>query len=67
MLVIGAIVAGVATGMGIVVYHLRKAPVGFEDATGFHVVPQVKGSAILRYPGSVKPAAAGLKQAKAHL
>jgi hypothetical protein len=66
MVLIVAIVAIGAAALALVVNNLRKAPVGYEDESGFHIVRQVKGSAVLRYPKPEDVAAGALKGARAH-
>jgi hypothetical protein len=51
-----AILAGIAAALMLVLQQLRKAPIGYEDAHGFHLVRQVKGSGILRRGASNAPA-----------
>jgi hypothetical protein len=67
MVLIVAMITATAGGLALVVNHLRKAPVGYEDAHGFHIVQQVKGSGILRYPKQKLVPAGSLKSARAHL
>jgi len=61
------IAAAAGSGLAVVLHHLGKAPVGYEDTHGFHVVQQVKGSGVMRYrtPGDM-PAGA-IKPARAHV
>jgi hypothetical protein len=66
MVVIVAIIAGLAAALAIVLNQLRKAPMGYEDRAGFHVIQQLKGSAILRYHKSKGAPASSLKSAEAH-
>jgi hypothetical protein len=37
--------------LGIVLQQLGKAPEGFEDESGFHVVKRAPGSKVVRSPG----------------
>jgi hypothetical protein len=67
MVTIVTIVAAMTAGLAYVLNHLRNAPVGYEDAQGFHIVQQAKGSAILRHPRSKDVSAGSLKGARAHL
>jgi hypothetical protein len=66
MILVVAILASLAGALAIVLNHLRKAPVGYEDHEGFHVVQHLKGSAILRYSKADAAAASALKRARAH-
>lgn len=66
MVLIVAIITGLLASLAMVLIHLRKAPIGYEDEAGFHIVQQLKGSAILRYGKSEDAATASLKRAKAH-
>ena len=66
MVLILATLAVLAAGLAWAVNQLRKAPVGYEDEHGFHLVPQVKGSAILRRSRSKAAARAALEAARAH-
>ena len=65
MILLVAIIAAVACAFALVLNHLRKAPVGYEEAAGFHIIRQVKGSAIVRHrnPHHIT---ASLKGARAH-
>ena len=65
MIILAAVVAATAGGLAVAVSHLRKAPVGYEDKEGFHLVRQVKGSAVVRRP-SQELLAGPLKSARAH-
>lgn len=65
MILIAAIIAGVGVALAVVIVQLSKAPVAYEDADGFHVVEQLKTSAVLRHPKS-KGAAASLESIEAH-
>ena len=60
-----AITAALGSGLAMVAYHLRKAPIGYEDESGFHIVPRVKGSAVVRHGRQHAPAGS-LKSARAH-
>ena len=66
MFAIAAITAAVTGGVGIIVHQLRKAPIGYEDAEGFHLVQQVKASGVRRYRRLDPATAAALKSARAH-
>jgi hypothetical protein len=48
MMLVFAIVAATSSAFAVVGYCLRKAPVGYEDEQGFHIVPQIRGSAVVR-------------------
>jgi len=48
MILIVAFILAATGGLAVVLTQLRKAPIAFEDAGGFHIVQQVKGSGILR-------------------
>jgi hypothetical protein len=48
MIFIVAIILAATGGLAVVLTQLRKAPIAFEDADGFHIVQQVRGSGILR-------------------
>jgi len=63
MLTIGLSLAG-ASALSWVVYHLQKAPEGFEDERGFYVIKRAAGSKVMRArkaTGSLAP----LRSAKA--
>ena len=64
-LLIIAIMASLIGLLAMVVYSLWKAPLGYEDQTGFHVVQQIKSFGIIRrrQPDTT---AASLKKARAH-
>jgi hypothetical protein len=65
MLFLFAIVAVTSCAIAVVGYCLRKAPVGYEDEQGFHIVPQIRGSAVVRR--RLRPTQAGsLKSARAN-
>ncbi|MFL6514688.1 MAG: hypothetical protein ACJ8M1_06665 [Chthoniobacterales bacterium] len=49
MILLVAILTAATGGLAVVLTQLRKAPIAFEDARGFHIVQRVKGSGILRY------------------
>ena len=66
MILIAAIIAGIVGSLIAVIVYLWKAPVGYEDADGFHIVHQLKSSAVVRHPKSKKAAAGSLKGAGAH-
>ena len=66
MVLIVATLAAAVGLLAVVLNHLRKAPLGYEDEQGFHIVQQVKGSAILRYPKPRNVAAGSLKSARVH-
>ena len=66
MMILVAIVAAFASALAIVLYQLRKAPIGYEDEHGFHIVRQVHGSAILRHRKPQDVSAGSLKGARAH-
>jgi hypothetical protein len=65
MIILATVVAATAGGLALVVNQLRKAPVGYEDKEGFHLVRQVKGSAIVRRRSN-ELLAGSLKGARAH-
>lgn len=65
MILVVALIASVAGVLAIVLNQLRKAPLGYEDHEGFHVVQHLKASAILRHP-KADAAAGALKRARAH-
>jgi hypothetical protein len=54
-----AIIAFTAGAVVIIANSLRKAPVGYEDEHGFHIIRQTKGSAILLRQKSTREANAG--------
>jgi hypothetical protein len=62
MLTIGVSLAGLGA-LGFVVYQLRKAPEGYEDERGFHVITRAPGSKVMRSPKA--PNLASLRSAKA--
>ena len=65
MVLVLAITSALMSGLAAVVYHLWKAPVGYEDQTGFHLIHQIRGSAVVRHPR--RDASAGsLKRARAN-
>ena len=64
MILIAAIIAGIIGALMIVLVQLRRAPVGYEDNEGFHVVLRVKGSGVRRYRKSKEPVAAALEEAQ---
>jgi hypothetical protein len=66
MLVLAASIAAVATALSVVLFHLRRAPLGYEDETGFHIVQHVRGSAIRRHQRAKGRVAGALKGARAH-
>jgi hypothetical protein len=47
MLTIGLSLAAVSA-LGFVVYNLQKAPEGFEDEQGFHLIKRAPGSKVVR-------------------
>jgi hypothetical protein len=47
MLTIGLSLAAVSA-LGLVVYGLKKAPEGYEDETGFHIIQRAPGSKVMR-------------------
>ena len=65
MVITLAITAAIGSGLAVVAYYLRKAPVGYEDQSGFHIVPRVRGSAVVRH-GRRHAQAGSLKSARAH-
>ena len=65
-MILVALIAASASGLAIVLYQLRKAPLGYEDEQGFHIVRQVHGSAILRHRQLQDVSAGSLKGARAH-
>ena len=66
MVLIAAIIAGAIAALIVVVVQLCKAPVGYEDAGGFHIVQRLKSSAVLRHKTPQPGAATSLKSAEAH-
>jgi len=64
MLIIASIIGCALTAATIVIVQLLKAPIGYEDATGFHIVAHVKSSAVLRHRKPKQPMTAGLKSAE---
>ena len=66
MLTIGISLAVTIGALGLVAYHLRQAPEGYEDDRGFHPIRRTPGSKITR---SVSPPSssslASLRGAKA--
>ena len=64
MILIAAIITGIIAALVIVFVQLRKAPVGYEDNYGFHVVQRVKGSGVRRYRKSKQPVATALAEAE---
>ena len=66
LLLIIAIMASLTGLLTMVVYSLWKAPLGYEDQTGFHVVQQTKSWGIIRHRQPETAAAASLKKARAH-
>ena len=66
LLVIIAIMASLTGLLGMVVYSLWKAPLGYEDQTGFHVVQQIRSFGIIRRRQPDTAATASLKKARAH-
>jgi hypothetical protein len=66
-MLIVAILTATAGALTLILHQLRKAPIGYEDHDGFHIVKQSKGSAILRYSKSKDVHAGSLKSARAHL
>jgi hypothetical protein len=65
MLFIAAITATLGAGLAFALHQLRKAPIGYEDADGFHIVREVKGSGVMRYGRTDSAYAAALKSARA--
>jgi hypothetical protein len=53
------------SALGLVVYHLRKAPEGYEDNRGFHIAKRTAGSKVMR-PGQANSSLASLRPAKAN-
>ena len=66
MLLVLAILAAVTGALIVVARQLHKAPVGYEDEQGFHIVHRVRGSAIRRHPKPGEVTAGSLKSARAH-
>ena len=66
MMILVAIIAGIAGALALVLHQLRKAPIGYEDEHGFHAIRQLHGSAILRHRKPQDVAAGSLKGARAH-
>jgi len=64
MMLIVAITAAATSGLAVVLTQLRKAPIAFEDAHGFHIVQRVKGAGILRYRKSQDLPVGALKGAR---
>ena len=63
MLTIGISLAGVSA-LSFVVYHLRKAPEGYEDEGGFYAIRRSAGSKVMRSQ-IVSTSLASLHSAKA--
>jgi hypothetical protein len=66
MLIIVAITTAVGVALAFVLNQLHKAPVGYEDELGFHIIRQVKGSAVTRYSRTGDPSTASLKGARVY-
>jgi hypothetical protein len=66
MLIIVATIAAVGVALAFVLQQLHKAPVGYEDELGFHIIRQVKGSAVTRYARAEETSAASLKGARVY-
>ena len=66
MILLVAIITAVAGAFALVLNHLRKAPVGYEDGDGFHIIRQIKGSAVVRHRRLQDVTAGSLKGARAH-
>ena len=66
ILLIIAIMASLTGLLAMVVYSLWKAPLGYEDQTGFHAVQQKKSFGVIRHPQPDTTAAASLGNARAH-
>ena len=64
MVITASIIAGAVAALTFVIVQLSKAPVGYEDATGFHIIARIKSSAVLRYRKPKQPVTAGLKSAE---
>ena len=64
MILIASIIAGVIVALTFVIVQLSKAPVGYEDAHGFHIIPRIRRSAVLRHRKPKVPVAAGLESAE---
>jgi len=64
MILIASIIASAVAALTIVIVQLRKAPIGYEDATGFHIMARIKSSAVLRYRKPKQPVTAGLESAE---
>jgi hypothetical protein len=65
MLLVFAIIAGTGCAIAVIGYCLRNAPIGYEDELGFHTIPQIKGSGVVRHRRRHAPAGA-LKSASAN-
>ncbi|HJT81805.1 MAG TPA: hypothetical protein VJ719_11450, partial [Chthoniobacterales bacterium] len=66
IMILVAVIAGIAGALALVLHQLRKAPIGYEDEHGFHAVRQIHGSAILRNRKAQDVPAGSLKGARAH-
>ena len=66
MLITVAIITAVGVALAFVLNQLHKAPVGYEDDLGFHVIRHVKSSAVTRYPRTEATSTASLKGAQVH-
>lgn len=63
MLTIGLSLAAVSA-LGLVVYQLQKAPEGYEDDGGFHIIKRAAGSKVTRAQRATR-SLASLRSAKA--
>ena len=66
MIAIAVTVAAVGAALAWVLIHLGKAPLGYEDEAGFHVVQHVKASGIQRHRKHKGTIAGTLRGARAH-
>jgi len=68
MLLALGIIAVIAMGaLGVITRSLSKAPEGYEDGQGFHLIRRTKGSAVLLRRKSSHPDAGSLKGARANV